>query len=87
MSATRIGSVSVAIGGCGPVPVTDAEANALLSQSLEDEDAVLRAGEILARVADPVDDVRATADYRRLVLPRLLWRAARETAKQLEVTS
>jgi CO/xanthine dehydrogenase FAD-binding subunit len=31
-------------------------------------------------LSDPVDDVRATADYRRLVIPRMVVRAAAEAA-------
>ena len=35
------------------------------------------AGELLTRVADPLDDVRGSAEYRRLLIPRLLLRAVR----------
>lgn len=77
------GAVRVAIGGSGPKPVASAEADALLSNRLGDATAVRKAGEMLAALADPVDDVRATADYRRLIIPRLLAQAAAEAAVRL----
>jgi carbon-monoxide dehydrogenase medium subunit len=65
-------SVRVAIGGCGPKPIRADEADALLSTKFGDATAATTAGEKLAAMADPVDDVRASADYRRLVIPRLV---------------
>lgn len=83
LCAATDGSVSVAVGGCGPRPVFSSEANELLAGHLEDAAAVRRAGEILAGCASPVDDVRASARYRRLVIPRLLARAATEAGLDL----
>jgi len=65
----------IAIGGCGPTPVRLAEVETRLIGGELDAPAVREAGEMLARAADPVDDARASADYRRLVIPRLLARA------------
>jgi carbon-monoxide dehydrogenase medium subunit len=78
-SAGKDGRVSVAIGGCGPHPVASDEANGLLARG-----EVQKAGELLAAAADPVDDVRGSAEYRRLVIPRLLARVAREAAQKLK---
>jgi carbon-monoxide dehydrogenase medium subunit len=72
------GRVRVAVGGCGPRPIANAEANALLEGRLSDGAALKAAGSLLAGLADPVDDVRASAAYRRTVIPRLLQRAAQE---------
>jgi carbon-monoxide dehydrogenase medium subunit len=36
-----------------------------------------RAARLLAERADPLDDVRGSADYRRQLIPRLLLRAVR----------
>jgi carbon-monoxide dehydrogenase medium subunit len=36
------------------------------------------AGELLMALANPVDDVRGTAEYRKLLIPRMLTRAVRE---------
>ena len=80
LTATRSGAVTLAIGGCGPFPIADAAADRELSGRLGDAGAARRAGEILAALADPVDDVRASADYRRLVIPRMVARIAGEAA-------
>jgi carbon-monoxide dehydrogenase medium subunit len=71
------GSVRVAIGSCGPAPISDPAADALLSAERSDA-AVARAGALLEARADPLDDVRGSAEYRRLLIPRLLLRALRE---------
>jgi carbon-monoxide dehydrogenase medium subunit len=71
------GAVSVAVGGCGPAPLASAEADALLSAGTGDE-AIARAGALLQAVADPLDDVRGSAEYRRALIPRLLQRAVRQ---------
>jgi len=44
---------------------------------------VLRAAERLVAIADPLDDVRGTAAYRRLLIPRLLLRAVRRAEAAL----
>ena len=74
---------AVAIGACGPVPLRLDEADALLSGQ-PDEQAVRRAGELLQQAADPVDDVRGTAEYRRMLIPRMLSRAMTEARRDLE---
>jgi carbon-monoxide dehydrogenase medium subunit len=84
LSAARGGVVSLAIGGCGPTPVAADAANAALSHRLGERGAAREAGEILAALANPVDDVRATADYRRLIIPRMVERAASEAAALLQ---
>jgi carbon-monoxide dehydrogenase medium subunit len=62
----------IAIGGCGPAPVRLAEAEAgLVGRTLTDA-GIATAGALLAAACDPVDDVRASAAYRRAVVPRLL---------------
>jgi aerobic carbon-monoxide dehydrogenase medium subunit len=82
LCATSAGEVSIAVGGCGPAPIASDEANAALKGRLGDAEAAERAGAILAALADPVDDVRASADYRRLVIPRMVARVASEAVAQ-----
>ena len=65
-------AASIAVGACGPGPVRLTEADALIAGSRLDEASIRAAGSMLAAACDPVDDVRASADYRRLVIPRLL---------------
>ncbi len=70
------GQVRVAIGSCGPTPLADDQADALLSTDRSDG-AIARAGALLQDLADPLDDVRGSADHRRRLIPRLLQRAVR----------
>jgi len=67
----------VAIGGCGPRPLLVEEANRLLSGNPSAED-LRRAGELLQAAADPIDDVRGSAEYRLMLIPRMLARAFEE---------
>ena len=70
------GAVRAAIGACGPRPLADAEVDALLSHDRSDV-AVANAAARLVALADPLDDVRGSSEYRRLLIPRLLLRAIR----------
>lgn len=84
MEAGACAHVAIAVGGCGPIParLTDVEA-ALVGGGL-DAAAVAVAGAALAEMLDPVDDVRASADYRRKVAPRMIARAIIEAKAELE---
>ena len=74
------GRVSVAVGGCGPAPLARGEADALLSADRTDA-TITQASAVLDALADPLDDVRGSASYRRLLIPRLLRRALSEVTK------
>jgi carbon-monoxide dehydrogenase medium subunit len=65
-------AVRIAIGGCGPKPIHLADVDAMLSARFGEPEAARSGGERLAAASDPVDDVRASAQYRRLVVPRLV---------------
>ena len=67
----------LAAGGLGSRPLWCAEADAALCDTRCDDPAISRAARHLLDIADPVDDVRAAADYRRALLPKLLRRAVR----------
>lgn len=64
--------VRVAIGACGPGPIRDRAAEAALHGHLDDPQAVAALAAALAAKADPVDDVRGSADYRLALIPRLV---------------
>ncbi len=70
------GRLGVAVGACGPTPLASDDANALLTKDRSDA-AIARAAEALQAQADPLDDVRGSADYRRRLIPGLLKRAVR----------
>jgi aerobic carbon-monoxide dehydrogenase medium subunit len=61
----------IAVGGCGPKPIFVSDLD------LADA-ALLEAGKRLAAESDPPSDQRASAAYRRKVIPELLRRAVRE---------
>jgi carbon-monoxide dehydrogenase medium subunit len=65
----------VAVGGCGPAPLRLREAEVLLEGSRLSASLIGEAGRMLVAISDPVDDVRASGEYRRTVLPRLLAKA------------
>ncbi|MCC6611414.1 MAG: xanthine dehydrogenase family protein subunit M [Burkholderiales bacterium] len=75
--------VGLAIGGCGLTPVHRAEADVLLAAGALGDAAARRAGELLAAAADPLNDVRASADYRRLAIPRMVTRAVARAREEL----
>lgn len=72
-----------AIGACGPTPVMVEEANALLSGRPREAE-LRRAGELLQAATDPIDDVRGTAEYRRMLIPRMLARAFAQAQNELD---
>lgn len=74
-SRGKCSRVGVAIGGCGPRPVRLDEADEALAAERLTDKAAAHAGALLARAADPIDDVRGSAGYRRLVIPRMVSRA------------
>ena len=82
----RDGEVHVAIGGCGPRPLASAEANQILSSDLS-QSAAARAGDLLTSLANPVDDVRGTAEYRKVLIPRMLSRAIKDAVAASRVAA
>lgn len=74
LSLGHDGEVHVAVGGCGPTPLASEEVDRILSADIS-EASLAKAGDLLVGLADPVDDVRGTAEYRRLLIPRMLRRA------------
>lgn len=75
----RIARAAVAVGACSPVPVRLAALEAELAGRKPDP-ALVRP-EHLAPLS-PIDDVRATADYRRAAALELLRRAVAELAER-----
>ena len=73
-----VGRVRAAVGACGPVPIRDAAAEEALADRSGDPRAVRVFAERLAALADPVDDVRGSAGYRRTLIPRIVASTIRE---------
>jgi carbon-monoxide dehydrogenase medium subunit len=78
----RCHAIRVAVGGCGPTPVRVAE-DTLIGSRL-DAAAVADLGRRLAAAADPVDDMRGSAGYRRRVIPTLVARAIAQAVARAE---
>ena len=70
--------IRIAIGGCGPTPVSLPEVELALTDQAIEDDSLHAAGKHLANACDPVDDVRASAEYRRVVVQRMVVRAVNE---------
>ena len=78
MNSGACSHARVAVGSAGPAPVHLAEVDALLTGSDLSGETVKQAGQKLMEAADPVDDVRGSAEYRRMIIPGLLQRAVDE---------
>ncbi len=65
----------IALGSCAARPLRLDAADAALADTGLDADSVARAGALLQEAADPLADMRGTADYRRRIVPGLVARA------------
>jgi len=70
--------VRVALGSVAPTPIRAAATEAVLEGALPTPEVADRAAETLAAELAPIDDVRSTAAYRRMVAARILHRLLRE---------
>jgi len=71
-------TIRVAIGACGPGPIRDTEAEETLRGHLANPEAVTAFAGQLAALADPIDDVRGSAEYRLALIPRLIHAGLRQ---------
>jgi CO/xanthine dehydrogenase FAD-binding subunit len=78
VAATVWRDVRVALGSVAATPVRAARAEAVLEGSPPTPEVADRAAEALAAELTPIDDVRSTAEYRRIVAARMLHRFVRE---------
>jgi carbon-monoxide dehydrogenase medium subunit len=67
--------VRLVAGGVGPTPVRVTAAEKRLTGTALEQTDIAQAAALLVEHCDPVDDVRASADYRRMVLARMIARA------------
>lgn len=70
--------VRVALGSVAATPIRAAETERVLEGAAPRETTADHAAETLAKEIHPIDDVRSTADYRRVVSARILHRMLRE---------
>ena len=83
MRGDRCETLKVALGSCGPKPVRVGSAEQrLIGTSLSDSD-ISAACNLLREAASPTDDVRGTADYKMMLIPRLVSRAVAKARSRL----
>jgi xanthine dehydrogenase small subunit len=70
--------VRVSLGSVAPTPIRAVATERVLEGSVPTPETADLAAETLAAELEPIDDVRSTADYRRVVAARLLHRLVRE---------
>jgi xanthine dehydrogenase small subunit len=70
--------VRLALGSVADRPIRAAATEAVLEGAEPSQATADRAADTLARELRPIDDVRSTADYRRMVAARVLHRLVRE---------
>jgi carbon-monoxide dehydrogenase medium subunit len=78
VAAIAAGHAEIAVGGCGPTPLR-------LSRIEVADDVLLAAGRKLAGECDAPSDHRASAAYRRRVVPELIRRAVRAASAQVRL--
>ncbi len=81
MDGSNCSFLKMVIGGCDATPVHVTEADDKLIGTDLNDTAIAKAAAIAAEACDPMDDVRASAQYRLKVLPRLINRTI-DTARQ-----
>jgi len=70
-----ISNIRIAVASCGPKAFLADSASSILTGMRVTPALICEAGEVLLTEANPVDDVRASAAYRKRLLPNLLGRA------------
>lgn len=83
MAGGACSHLAVAVGGCGPAPARQRDIEAELLGSALGDSGIRRLTDALSEGLDPVDDVRASAGYRRRVAPRLVRQAIGEAMQNL----
>ena len=79
----RCTAVQIAVGGGAPVPIRSAAAEAALIGKPLGEADIAAAARTLAEAADPIDDFRGSAAYRRKLIPRIVARAVAAAKRKL----
>ena len=72
---------TIALGAVAPTPLRVAKAEALLKDKKVDVELAQKCGEMVAGCVKPIDDIRASAGYRRTVSQVLVSRAICESLK------
>jgi xanthine dehydrogenase FAD-binding subunit len=71
----RTSDIRVALGAVAPVVIRARKCEEFLRGRALEEDAIWQAGHIASGESSPITDIRASAEYRRAVIPSLLYKA------------
>lgn len=77
-----INDVKIALGAVAPTPIRAKKAEEILRGKKLDQELLQKAGESASEDTNPIDDARASADYRRRLVKVLVKRAVRQAADQ-----
>ena len=83
----RIGSARIGCGGVAATPARARRTEAALAGTRWNAETAEHAAHVLANEFTPIDDMRASAAYRRMVLANLLRRAYHETAAATDIVT
>jgi xanthine dehydrogenase FAD-binding subunit len=71
----RTSDIRVALGAVAPVVIRARKCEEFLRDQALEEDVIWQAGHIASGESSPITDIRASAEYRRAVIPSLLYKA------------
>lgn len=82
--ASKVDRIRIAVGASGPTPIRVPAAEQRLLDSDMGAAALTEAAEQISAACDPLDDVRGSSAYRRLLIPRLVAKAVTITKSMAE---
>lgn len=82
----KVSQARIALASVAPVPVRARAAESLLEGRHLDESTLTGVSEAILDAIDPIDDLRASASYRKLLIPGLTRRAAAICARRSGVS-
>ncbi len=83
VAGDRVEEARVALGSVAPTVIRAPEVEMALTGGALDDDAVERAAQLASEAARPIDDVRGSADYRKMVVGGLMRRALHDLRRQM----
>jgi xanthine dehydrogenase FAD-binding subunit len=72
---TSVSDIRVALGAVAPTVIRARKCEEFLRERALEEDVIWQAGQIASGESSPITDIRASAEYRRAVIPSLFYKA------------
>jgi CO/xanthine dehydrogenase FAD-binding subunit len=73
----------ICLGAVAPIPLRTRNAEEILVGQKLDEKLIALAASVASQEAKPISDVRSSADYRKAILPVMVWRAIHDAVKRI----